>query len=35
MNVALGWKLDSEKWDSDIPWDECEKAIADGEIEFD
>jgi len=27
--------LDSEKWDSDIPWDECEKSIADGEIEFD
>ena len=35
MYASLGWKLDSEKWDSDIPWDECEKAIADGEIEFD
>ena len=22
------------KWDSDIPWDEYEIAIADGEIEF-
>jgi len=28
-------KLRYEKWDGDIPWDECEKAIADGEVEFD
>ena len=35
MYSTLGWKLDSDKWDCDIPWDECEKAIADGEIEFD
>jgi len=24
---TLGWKLDSDQWDCDIPWDECEKAI--------
>ena len=35
MYSTLGWKLDSDNWDCDIPWDECEKAIADGEIEFD
>ena len=35
MYVTLSWKLDSEKWDSDIHWDGCEKEIADGEIEFD
>lgn len=35
MHSTFGWKLDAEKWDSDIPWDECEKAITDGEIEFD
>ena len=35
MYASFGWKLDTEKCDSDIPRDECEKVIADGEIEFD
>jgi hypothetical protein len=35
MYSTLGWKLDEDKWDKEVPWDAVKTACGNGEFEFD
>ena len=34
MYSTLGWKLDEDKWDKEVPWNEVAVAVKEGEFEF-